>query len=323
MRNIASEIVGAEGAELEAAKIQAEDLYRARAGPRRQCGRQHATPHGPRGPVRNAALQTGSRQRRVSREREYLSVTLASIGDAVIATDVTGRITLMNAVASQLTGWRPDEALGRDIHDIFVLIKESTKARIEQPLERVLHGGQRWNCDHETLLMRRDGVDTSDRRQRRRHPRRRRRDLRARCWCFATSPNGALRRRRCVDSEQRYREAAEREPGARRRPRKPTASRTSSSPSCRTSCGRRSTPCSAGRRFSQRRARRRRPRPGRWRPSSATPRLSSGSSKTCSMCRGSSRGKFAIDRRPVESARGRRGRRRHASGRRGRPQRST
>ena len=248
MRGIANEIVAAEGTELEAAKIQAEDLFT-----RAQRGRIASAVISTLLLMALAALfgtQLSKRDRasaEVSREREYLSVTLASIGDAVIATDVAGRITLMNAVASQLTGWHPEEALGRDIHDVFVLINESTKARIEQPLERVLDGGRKMELDRETLLVSRDGamhpVDDSGAAIRgadgevfgmvlvfRDVTERRRQDL-------------ALR-----DSEQRSREAAEREHQARGEASKQTDSRTSSSPSCPMSCGRRSTPSSAGRR---------------------------------------------------------------------------
>src|SRR6185436_19185473 len=52
---------------------------------------------------------------RVNREREMLQVTLRSIGDAVITTDLEGRITYLNKVAESLTGWTQDEALGRPI----------------------------------------------------------------------------------------------------------------------------------------------------------------------------------------------------------------
>ena len=52
-------------------------------------------------------------EERLHRQREWLRVTLASIGDAVIATDTDGRVTFLNGVAEALTGWRQGEADGR------------------------------------------------------------------------------------------------------------------------------------------------------------------------------------------------------------------
>jgi PAS domain-containing protein len=48
-------------------------------------------------------------------EREMLRITLASIGDAVIATDVEGCVTFLNPVAQRLTGWKEDEAKGQPL----------------------------------------------------------------------------------------------------------------------------------------------------------------------------------------------------------------
>ena len=53
------------------------------------------------------------------KESDWLRVTLSSIGDAVITTDIEGRVTFMNRVAESLTGWTQDEAMGRSLPDIF------------------------------------------------------------------------------------------------------------------------------------------------------------------------------------------------------------
>ena len=63
-------------------------------------------------------------------EKERLAVTLASIGDAVMATDPTGRITLVNAVAEMLTGWPAAEAVGRSIDEVFRIVEEGTRRPI-------------------------------------------------------------------------------------------------------------------------------------------------------------------------------------------------
>ena len=59
-------------------------------------------------------------------ERERLAVTLQSIGDAVIATDIEGRVTSLNRVAEKLTGWSQAEAAGRAIGEVFRIVSEKT-----------------------------------------------------------------------------------------------------------------------------------------------------------------------------------------------------
>ena len=72
-------------------------------------------------------------------QREWLRVTLSSIGDAVIASDTEGRITFLNPVAVTLTGWQSEEALGQPIQSIFRIINEKTREPAEDLVARVLH----------------------------------------------------------------------------------------------------------------------------------------------------------------------------------------
>ena len=65
------------------------------------------------------------------RQREWLRVTLSSIGDAVIASDTEGRITFLNPVAVTLTGWQLEETLGQPIQDVFRIINEKTHAPLK------------------------------------------------------------------------------------------------------------------------------------------------------------------------------------------------
>ena len=86
-----------------------------------------------------------------------LAVTLNSIGDAVIATDVQGRVTFLNPVAQQLTGWVVEQALGRHVNEIFhILSKESREAKTVPVGETLLHGTLQGLANH-TLLIARDG----------------------------------------------------------------------------------------------------------------------------------------------------------------------
>jgi len=65
-------------------------------------------------------------------------VTLASIGDAVISTDVDGRVTQMNAIAENLTGWTQAQASGRPLDEVFVIVNEESRRPVETPVAVVL-----------------------------------------------------------------------------------------------------------------------------------------------------------------------------------------
>ena len=94
------------------------------------------------------------------REREErLAVTLRSIGDAVIATDEAGRITVFNKVAEALTGWPAAEAAGRPIQEIFNIVNEETRRPAESPVDRVLREGIVVGLANHTALVARDGTE--------------------------------------------------------------------------------------------------------------------------------------------------------------------
>src|SRR6266498_471451 len=92
-------------------------------------------------------------------QSEQLHVTLSSIGDAVIATDVHGRVTLINTVAESLTGWNSADALGQDIANIFRIVNEETRQVVESPVERALREGAVVGLANHTLLIARDGAE--------------------------------------------------------------------------------------------------------------------------------------------------------------------
>ena len=69
-------------------------------------------------------------------EKERLAVTLGSIGDGVIATDVDGRIMLLNGVAEELTGWPHEDAVGKRLEDVFHIINEKTREIARIPRQR-------------------------------------------------------------------------------------------------------------------------------------------------------------------------------------------
>jgi len=88
-----------------------------------------------------------------------LDVTLASIGDAVIVTDLEGKITFLNAVAEKLTGWSSVDALNRPCATIFNIINESTRELVESPVEKVLRVGTIVGLANHTVLIRKDGSE--------------------------------------------------------------------------------------------------------------------------------------------------------------------
>ncbi|HSR10017.1 MAG TPA: ATP-binding protein, partial [Thermodesulfobacteriota bacterium] len=87
------------------------------------------------------------------------ATTLASIGDAVIATDQTGRITFMNAVAEQLTGWTLKEAAQRPAPEVFRIVNEITRVTVEDPVAKVLKEGIILGLANHTMLIRKDGTE--------------------------------------------------------------------------------------------------------------------------------------------------------------------
>lgn len=93
----------------------------------------------------------------LQREREWLRVTLASIGDALIATDATGRVTILNPVAAALTGWSQQDALGQPVRSVFRTLDEQTRAPGEDIVARVLREGRIIMLANRTALITRDG----------------------------------------------------------------------------------------------------------------------------------------------------------------------
>jgi len=106
---------------------------------------------------RRRALEREQAAALLHEEKERFRTTLSSIGDAVIVTDVRGRITLMNASASSLLGW-DDSALGRPLDDVFRIENEATREPVESPVRQVLREGKVAGLANHTVLVRRDGT---------------------------------------------------------------------------------------------------------------------------------------------------------------------
>ena len=93
--------------------------------------------------------------------REWLSVTLSSIGDAVLTCDTDARITFLNPVAASLTGWSAEAALGQPLWQVFRIINEQTGAPGEDIVARVLREGHIVELANHTALLAGDGREIS------------------------------------------------------------------------------------------------------------------------------------------------------------------
>ncbi len=105
--------------------------------------------------------QTEQRQaeRELYESRERYRATLYGIGDAVIATDAESRVRQMNSVAETLTGWREADATGKPLEQVFDIINEQTRARVENPAARVIREGTVVGLANHTVLIARDGAE--------------------------------------------------------------------------------------------------------------------------------------------------------------------
>jgi PAS domain S-box-containing protein len=96
-------------------------------------------------------------QEALARSEKWLSTTLGSIGDAVIATDMNGAVTFMNSVAQSLTGWSQTEAIGKSMDLVFDIVNKDTKRPVENPVKKVFREGKVVGLADHTLLLSKNG----------------------------------------------------------------------------------------------------------------------------------------------------------------------
>jgi PAS domain S-box-containing protein len=95
----------------------------------------------------------------VSGQRDWLQITLASIGDGVITADAKGCVNYLNPVAELLTGWSLADAAGKAVEQVFRIIHETTRQPVEQPVRKVIERGLTTGLGNHTLLIARDGSE--------------------------------------------------------------------------------------------------------------------------------------------------------------------
>ena len=104
-------------------------------------------------------IQVQERTKELNSEKNLISTTLRSIGDGVITTDIDGRITALNREAEKLTGWSEEEALGRPLEQVFVIVDERTREPRENPVRKALETGEIVELANCTALIARDGSE--------------------------------------------------------------------------------------------------------------------------------------------------------------------
>ena len=106
-----------------------------------------------------------SRRRRLRAElslresEENLAITLHSIGDAVMATDPSGRVTRMNPTAERLCGWTLAEAAGRPMTEVFRIVNADTRETVSDPVQKVMMHGEVVGLANHTVLLAHDGKE--------------------------------------------------------------------------------------------------------------------------------------------------------------------
>jgi two-component system cell cycle sensor histidine kinase/response regulator CckA len=104
------------------------------------------------------ALHKHKAEEALRSSREWLAVTLRSIGEGVIVTDRDGRIQFMNPIAETLTGCSLQEGIGRPVQSVFRLVEEDTERPVEDPVTRVIREGGVSRLVDRTLLAAKDGA---------------------------------------------------------------------------------------------------------------------------------------------------------------------
>jgi PAS domain S-box-containing protein len=109
--------------------------------------------------TRSILLARKRAEEELRKRSEWLRITLASIGDAVISTDAEARVTFMNGIAESLTGWTQSEAMGRPLSEVFQIVNERTREPSANPALRALQEGTVVGLANHTILIARDGKE--------------------------------------------------------------------------------------------------------------------------------------------------------------------
>src|SRR5665213_2766826 len=110
--------------------------------------------------IRNIVEREIARQE-LFNEKERAQVTLNSIGDAVLSTDLSGRVTYLNVVAERMTGWSRAEAIGHPLKDVFQILDGDTYEPVLNPMELAIQQNRTVGLKANCILVRRDGHEST------------------------------------------------------------------------------------------------------------------------------------------------------------------
>ena len=111
--------------------------------------------------IRNRVEALKDSEHALTEEKERILVTLNSIGDGVITTDIHGCIELLNPVAEKLTGWTHKEAKGLPLEKVFNIINEISRQPITNPVKKCIECGEIIGLSNHTVLLHRDGNEAA------------------------------------------------------------------------------------------------------------------------------------------------------------------
>jgi diguanylate cyclase (GGDEF)-like protein/PAS domain S-box-containing protein len=94
-------------------------------------------------------------------EKERAQVTLNSIGDAVMSSDIGGQVTYLNPVAERMTGWSLEEAVGHPLEEVFRIIDGTTREAVQNPMALAIQENKTVGVTPNCVLVRRDGVEAA------------------------------------------------------------------------------------------------------------------------------------------------------------------
>jgi PAS domain S-box-containing protein len=106
-----------------------------------------------------ALAQRKRAQEGLEKSEKWFSTTLASIGDAVIATDMNGAVSFMNPVAESLTGWSLEDARGKSMDLVFDIVNKETRRPVENPVKKVFREGKVVGLADHTILLSKGGKE--------------------------------------------------------------------------------------------------------------------------------------------------------------------
>lgn len=111
--------------------------------------------------VRLGPARPGADAEEVRAAGERAQVMLDSIGDAVLSTDLTGRVTYLNPVAERMTGWTVSEAIGRPSQEVMRIIDAESREPVRDPLALAVRCGANVGVSENCLLVSRDGRESA------------------------------------------------------------------------------------------------------------------------------------------------------------------